>query len=111
MHEIFESTPSLPETRANPKEADTILYLLQHHQTLMNDLEVSTTPAIYYMNERNEFQQVIGMPDKKQLIEMFGLSSDRTVDPNWCPTGRLANAIQTSYFKPCSARLGIHCLS
>lgn len=46
--------------------------LLQHHQKLMDDLGASATPAIYYMNEQNELQQVIGMPDEQQLREMFG---------------------------------------
>jgi thiol:disulfide interchange protein DsbG len=46
--------------------------LLQHNQKLMDDLGASATPAIYYMNEQNELQQVVGMPDKKQLLEMFG---------------------------------------
>lgn len=38
----------------------------------MDDLGASATPAIYYMNEQNELQQVIGMPDEQQLREMFG---------------------------------------
>lgn len=46
--------------------------LLQHHQTLMDELGANATPAIYYMNDRNELQQVIGMPDEKQLTDMFG---------------------------------------
>jgi thiol:disulfide interchange protein DsbG len=28
--------------------------------------------AIYYLNAKNELQQVVGMPDEKQLLEMFG---------------------------------------
>lgn len=46
--------------------------LLQHHQKLMDDLGANATPAIYYMNANSELQQVIGMPDEKQLVEMFG---------------------------------------
>lgn len=38
----------------------------------MDDLGASATPAIYYMNEQNELQQVIGMLDEQQLREMFG---------------------------------------
>jgi thiol:disulfide interchange protein DsbG len=45
---------------------------LQQHQKLMDDLGASATPAIYYMNDKNELQQVVGMPDQKQLLEMFG---------------------------------------
>ncbi|MCE9966851.1 thiol:disulfide interchange protein DsbG, partial [Lelliottia amnigena] len=26
----------------------------------------------YYMNDKNELQQVVGMPDQKQLLDMFG---------------------------------------
>jgi thiol:disulfide interchange protein DsbG len=29
-------------------------------------------PRIYYLNAQNELQQVVGMPDEKQLEEMFG---------------------------------------
>lgn len=54
---------------ATPRET---FNLLQHHQTLMDSLGAKATPAIYYMNERNELQQVVGMPDEKQLIDMFG---------------------------------------
>lgn len=46
--------------------------LLQQHQKLMDDLGANVTPAIYYMNDKNELQQVVGMPDEKQLREMFG---------------------------------------
>lgn len=45
---------------------------LQQHQKLMDDLGASATPAIYYMNDKNELQQVVGMPDQKQLLDMFG---------------------------------------
>ena len=38
----------------------------------MDELGANATPAIYYMNEKNELQQVVGMPDQKQLLEMFG---------------------------------------
>lgn len=50
--------------------------LLQHHQQLMDDLGANATPAIYYMNDNNELQQVVGMPDEKQLLEMFGPRPD-----------------------------------
>lgn len=46
--------------------------LLQQHQKMMDDLGANATPAIYYMNKNNELQQVVGMPDEKQLIDMFG---------------------------------------
>jgi len=45
---------------------------LQQHQKLMDELGASATPAIYYMNDKNELQQVVGMPDQKQLLDMFG---------------------------------------
>ncbi|MCW1876599.1 MULTISPECIES: thiol:disulfide interchange protein DsbG [Erwiniaceae] len=54
---------------ATPRET---FNLLQRHQKLMDDLGASATPAIYYMNDKNELQQVVGMPDEKQMAEMFG---------------------------------------
>lgn len=45
---------------------------LQYHQKLMDELGANATPAIYYMNDKNELQQVVGMPDEQQLLEMFG---------------------------------------
>lgn len=45
---------------------------LQHHQHLMDEAGANATPAIYYMNDRQELQQVLGMPDEKQLEAMFG---------------------------------------
>jgi thiol:disulfide interchange protein DsbG len=50
--------------------------VLQQHQKLMDELGANATPAIYYMNNRNELQQVVGMPDQKQLLEMFGPKPD-----------------------------------
>ena len=46
--------------------------LLQQHQQLMDSLGANATPAIYYLNADNELQQVVGMPDEKQLEAMFG---------------------------------------
>ncbi|NJQ18388.1 thiol:disulfide interchange protein DsbG [Pantoea sp. LS15] len=46
--------------------------ILQKHQTLMDALGANATPAIYYLNAENELQQVVGMPDEKQLEAMFG---------------------------------------
>ncbi|HKS32914.1 MAG TPA: thiol:disulfide interchange protein DsbG [Enterobacteriaceae bacterium] len=45
---------------------------LQHHQRLMDEAGANATPAIYYMNDKQELQQVVGMPDAKQLEAMFG---------------------------------------
>lgn len=57
-----------PETAASRET----VAVLQQHQTLMDSLGANATPAIYYMNEQNELQQVVGMPDEKQLVAMFG---------------------------------------
>ncbi len=46
--------------------------ILQKHQVLMDSLGANATPAIYYLNAQNELQQVVGMPNEKQLVEMFG---------------------------------------
>lgn len=45
---------------------------LQYHQQLMDETGAVATPAIYYMNDKQELQQVVGMPDEKQLEAMFG---------------------------------------
>ena len=45
---------------------------LQYNQQLMDQLGANGTPAIYYMDENNELQQVIGMPDTDQLTSIFG---------------------------------------
>lgn len=45
---------------------------LQYHQQLMDETGAAATPAIYYMNDKQELQQVVGMPDEKQLEAMFG---------------------------------------
>ncbi|EOI5915097.1 thiol:disulfide interchange protein DsbG [Enterobacter hormaechei] len=57
-----------PEAAASRETVE----ILQNHQTLMDSLGANATPAIYYLNEQNELQQVVGMPDAKQLEAMFG---------------------------------------
>lgn len=61
---------TLPELKGDSSRET--FNLLQQHQKLMDELGANATPAIYYMNEKNELQQVVGMPDQKQLLEMFG---------------------------------------
>lgn len=56
-------------TGTTPRET---FNLLQQNQKMMDDLGANATPAIYYMNENNELQQVVGMPDENQLVAMFG---------------------------------------
>lgn len=46
--------------------------ILQKHQALMDSLGANATPAIYYLNDENELQQVVGMPNAAQLEAMFG---------------------------------------
>lgn len=45
---------------------------LQYHQQLMDETGAAATPAIYYMNDKQELQQVVGMPNEEQLTAMFG---------------------------------------
>ncbi|GKW17868.1 thiol:disulfide interchange protein DsbG [Pectobacterium carotovorum subsp. carotovorum] len=45
---------------------------IQHNQRLMDELGANVTPAIYYLNDKNELQQVVGLPDEQQLAEMMG---------------------------------------
>lgn len=40
---------------------------IQHNQQLMDSLGANATPAIYYLNEKRELQQVVGLPDNEQL--------------------------------------------
>lgn len=46
--------------------------ILQYNQQLMDEMGAAATPAIYYMNDNRELQQVVGMPDEKQLEAMLG---------------------------------------
>jgi thiol:disulfide interchange protein DsbG len=59
--------PPFPE-----KTAKTVFNAIQYHQQLMDETGANVTPAIYYMNDKQELQQVVGMPDEKQLEAMFG---------------------------------------
>lgn len=61
---------TLPQGETNASRST--FTLLQQHQKLMDELGANATPAIYYMNNQNELQQVVGMPDEKLLQEMFG---------------------------------------
>jgi len=45
---------------------------LKENQAIMDALGASATPALYYMNDQNELQQVVGLPDKEQLNMMMG---------------------------------------
>lgn len=56
-------------TENTPKET---FQLLQYHQRLMDQMGAQATPAIYYLNDRNELEQYIGMPDEKKLKEILG---------------------------------------
>jgi thiol:disulfide interchange protein DsbG len=62
-----KTLPAFPET--TPKA---VFNAVQYHQQLMDETGANATPAIYYMNDKQELQQVVGMPDKKQLESMFG---------------------------------------
>lgn len=62
-----KTVPPFPEQ--TPKA---IFNTLQYHQRLMDETGANVTPAIYYMNEKQELQQVVGMPDEQQLEAMFG---------------------------------------
>ncbi|WP_333850709.1 thiol:disulfide interchange protein DsbG [Leclercia sp.] len=45
---------------------------LKNNQEIMDALGASATPALYYMNNANELQQVVGLPDNEQLNMMMG---------------------------------------
>ncbi|WP_437887974.1 thiol:disulfide interchange protein DsbG [Phytobacter sp. V91] len=62
-----KTLPPFPDK--TPQE---VFNAVQYHQKLMDETGANATPAIYYMNENQELQQVVGMPDKQQLAAMFG---------------------------------------
>ena len=45
---------------------------LNINQKLIDELGANATPAIYYMSETNELQQVVGLPDAEKLAVMMG---------------------------------------
>lgn len=62
-----KTLPPFPE-----KTSKAVFNAVQYHQQLMDETGANATPAIYYMNDNQELQQVVGMPDEKQLAAMFG---------------------------------------
>lgn len=57
-----------PSPSATPKE---VVYQIQHNQRLMDELGANGTPAIYYLNQDRKLQQIVGMPDAKQLADLL----------------------------------------
>lgn len=49
-----------------------LLKTLKDNQAIMDELGAAATPALYYMNDQNELQQVVGLPDSEQLNTMMG---------------------------------------
>lgn len=43
---------------------------IEHNQQLMTQLGVSGTPAIYYLNKDRALQQIVGLPDAKQMADL-----------------------------------------
>ena len=70
-HDYQQSAGKMPLTVANPIPP-ALLTTLKAHQGLMDELGAAATPALYYMNDQNELQQVVGLPDKEQLNTMMG---------------------------------------
>ncbi|OAT76981.1 thiol:disulfide interchange protein DsbG [Mangrovibacter phragmitis] len=54
------------------KTPQSVVQALQVNQQLMDEAGANATPAIYYLNQNNELQQVVGMPDEQQMAAMFG---------------------------------------
>ena len=46
--------------------------ILNNNQKLMDALGANATPAIYYLNDDNMLQQVVGLPDEQNLKAMMG---------------------------------------
>lgn len=68
-YELSNGKTVPPFAEQTPKA---IFNQLQYHQRLMDETGANATPAIYYMNDKQELQQVVGMPTAQQLQEMFG---------------------------------------
>lgn len=49
----------------------TIFHEIQANQQRMDELGANGTPAIYYLNRQQHLQQIIGMPDSKQLADLI----------------------------------------
>ena len=43
---------------------------IEHNQQLMTQLGASGTPAIYYLNKDRTLQQIVGLPDAKQMADL-----------------------------------------
>ncbi|MCS2150582.1 thiol:disulfide interchange protein DsbG [Scandinavium manionii] len=48
------------------------MQILNDNQKIMDELGANATPAIYYLNEDNTLQQVVGLPDAENLKAMMG---------------------------------------
>ncbi|MFY9993661.1 MAG: thiol:disulfide interchange protein DsbG [Leclercia sp.] len=57
-----------PALKGNTSPA--IFKQIQQNQGLMEQLGASGTPAIYYLNKDRALQQIIGLPDAKQMADL-----------------------------------------
>jgi thiol:disulfide interchange protein DsbG len=48
------------------------MQILNENQKIMDELGANATPAIYYLNDDNALQQVVGLPDAENLKAMMG---------------------------------------
>ena len=60
---------SAPTLSASPDSKH--LKMLKDHEAIMDALGANATPAIYYMNDENELQQVTGLPDNEQMKQIM----------------------------------------
>ncbi|MEB6537087.1 thiol:disulfide interchange protein DsbG [Pantoea stewartii] len=60
-----KNTPTLPVS--TPRA---LFDQIQHNQALMQELGANGTPAVYYLNREQKLQQIVGMPDKKQMADL-----------------------------------------
>lgn len=57
-----------PELKSNTPPA--VFKQIQRNQQLMEQTGASGTPAIYYLNKSRVLQQIIGLPDDKQMADL-----------------------------------------
>lgn len=68
----FEQSGGKMKLNVPATPADKAMRSLNMHQRLMDSLGASATPAIYYMNENNVLQQVVGLLDEQKLKVIMG---------------------------------------
>lgn len=65
--EITNGKTKPPLNKETPRE---VFLQIQKNQQLMTNLGANGTPAIYYLNKDRALQQIVGMPNEKQMADL-----------------------------------------